>query len=114
MRNQIKSILAIILISLSITSNAEFVGKAENAAIGMMAILTTYSTKCGDLTPFGNTIYQRIAKDQENKGRLLWDIKEFKDALRKTNAFIERDGLSSICKQIKQTIKATPILNKAI
>jgi len=44
----------------------------------------------------------------------LWDIKEFKDALRKTNAFIERDGLSSICKQIKQTIKATPILNKAI
>ena len=109
-----KFVLIFTMVIFTSAANAEFVGKAESAAIGVMAILTTYSTKCGDLTPFGNTIYQRIAKDQENKGRLLWDIKEFKDALRKTNAFIERDGLSSICKQIKQTIKATPILNKAI
>ena len=107
--------IAVLLLLLSTTvATAEFIGKAEKSTIAVMAILTTYSTKCGDLTPFGNRLYLRIAKDQEDKGRLLWDMREFKDSLNKTNSFIKRYGLSKMCRGIKKTIKATPMLNKAI
>jgi len=38
-----------------------FVGSSEKAAIGSMGILSVYSSKCGELTSFGNDVYLKIA-----------------------------------------------------
>jgi hypothetical protein len=93
---------------------SEFVGRSEKAAIGTMGILSVYSSKCGDLTSFGNDIYLKIASAQEAKGRLIYDMKEFRDAVSRMNAFIKKDGLSKTCDVIYKIVKLTPILNKSL
>ena len=106
--------IIIALVCLSTLTHAEFIGKAEKAAVGMMAIFSIYSSKCGDLTPFGDQVYLKIVADQERKGRLMWDMKEFTSANDRMIASIKNNGLSATCDTIYRTIKAAPGLNRSL
>jgi hypothetical protein len=108
--------LTIILFSILISFNsyAEFVGKSEKAAITVTGLLSVYASRCGDLTAFGDRMYLSVAKAQEDKGLLLWNIAEFKEGVNKFNGFIQRDGLSETCSVIRKAFKSMPIWNKAI
>ncbi|MEO1943312.1 MAG: hypothetical protein ABGY11_03350 [Candidatus Thioglobus sp.] len=68
-------------------------GKSEKAAITVTGLLSVYASRCGDLTAFGDRMYLSVAKAQEDKGLLLWNIAEFKEGVNIARKLLRELGL---------------------